>query len=114
MSTPPGEHRHRQLAFLLLLVFFYFFVRPILPSAAGWDHQVHRRLLLNESELAKTAAAGDAEASIAPISINDDPDISFRSPYEFIYARYDRSRHLQVGGRVGLKQKDALIPRRAT
>ena len=62
--------------------------------------QVQRRLLLDEFELAKAAAAGDPEANIAPIMINDDPDISFRSPYEFIYARYDRAQNLQV--RVGI------------
>ncbi|CAM9859262.1 unnamed protein product, partial [Laminaria digitata] len=57
--------------------------------------QVGRRLLLDEFELAKTAVAGDAEANIGPIMINDDPRITFRSPYEFIYARYDRTQHLQ-------------------
>lgn len=79
---------------------FVFFqsASPVHPSIhpPAADDQVRRRLLLNEFELAKAAVAGDPEANIAPIRINDDPNISFRSPYEFIYARYDRTQHLQV------------------
>lgn len=53
-------------------------------------------MLLDRFQLAEAAAEGDPEASIAPIMINSDPDISHRSPYEFIYARYDRGPRLQV------------------
>lgn len=59
--------------------------------------QVNRRVLLDRFQLAEAALAGDPEASIAPIKINNDPNITFRSPYEFIYARYDRRPELQVG-----------------
>lgn len=57
---------------------------------------MNRRLLLDRFQLSESAAAGDAEASIAPIKINNDPNISFRSPFEYIYARYDRRPDLQV------------------
>ncbi|CAN0077413.1 unnamed protein product [Scytosiphon promiscuus] len=57
--------------------------------------QVNRRLLLDRFQLSEAAAGGDAEASIAPIKINNDPNISFRSPFECIYARYDRRPDLQ-------------------
>lgn len=53
-------------------------------------------MLLDRFQLSEAAAAGDAEASIAPIKINNDPDITFRSPFEYIYARYDRRPDLQV------------------
>ena len=54
-------------------------------------------MLLNEKDLEEVAKAGDPNSSIAPIEINSDPEITFRSPYEFIYARYDRRPELQVG-----------------
>lgn len=53
-------------------------------------------MLLDRFQLAKTAAAGDPEANILPIVINTNPEISFRTPYESIYARYDRRSDLQV------------------
>ncbi|CAM9546066.1 unnamed protein product, partial [Ectocarpus sp. 8 AP-2014] len=52
-------------------------------------------MLLDRFQLSEAAAAGDPEAKIAPIKINSDPSISFRSPYEYIYARYDRRPDLQ-------------------
>lgn len=55
-----------------------------------------RNMLLDRFQLAEAASAGDPEANIAPIMINNDPDITFRSPYEYIYARYDRKETLQV------------------
>lgn len=57
-------------------------------------------MLLDRFTLAEAAAFGDPEAHIAPISINNDPGISCRSPYEYIYARYDRRPDLQVQRRV--------------
>eukprot|EP00903_Cladosiphon_okamuranus_P009327 g8896.t1 len=57
--------------------------------------QVNRKMLLDRFQLSEAAAAGDAEAEIDPIKINNDPDITFRSPYEYIYARYDRRPDLQ-------------------
>ncbi|CAM9560241.1 unnamed protein product, partial [Laminaria digitata] len=59
------------------------------------DQQVDRKMLLDRFQLAEAASAGDPEAGIAPIMINNDPDITFRSPYEYIYARYDRNKNLQ-------------------
>lgn len=61
-------------------------------------------MLLDRFQLSEAAAAGDAEAKIAPIKINNDPTISFRSPFEYIYARYDRRPDLQVNrqDRVGI------------
>lgn len=53
-------------------------------------------MLLDRFQLSEAAAAGDSEAKIAPIKINNDPDITFRSPFEYIYARYDRRPDLQV------------------
>eukprot|EP00904_Undaria_pinnatifida_P001459 jgi/Undpi1/11313/HiC_scaffold_30.g13611.m1 len=53
------------------------------------------RLMQFADQLEKAASAGDPEAGICPIMINDDPDITFRSPYEYIYARYDRKQSLQ-------------------
>lgn len=58
--------------------------------------QVDRKMLLDRFQLSEAAAAGDPEAKIAPIKINNDPDITFRSPFEYIYARYDRRSDLQV------------------
>lgn len=55
-------------------------------------------MLLDRVQLAEAASAGDPEANIAPIKINNDPNITYRSPYESIYARYDRRPDLQVGG----------------
>lgn len=58
--------------------------------------KVDRKMLLDRFQLSEAAAAGDPEAKIAPIKINNDPDITFRSPFEYIYARYDRRPDLQV------------------
>ena len=58
--------------------------------------QINRKMLLDRFQLAEVAAAGDPEANIAPININNDPNITFRSPFEYIYARYDRRPDLQV------------------
>eukprot|EP00752_Nemacystus_decipiens_P016452 g14707.t1 len=57
--------------------------------------QVNRSMLLDRFQLSEAATAGDPEAQIAPIKINNDPDITFRSPFEYIYARYDRRPDLQ-------------------
>lgn len=54
-------------------------------------------MLLDRFQLAEAASSGDPEANIAPIKINNDPEITYRSPYESIYARYDRRPDLQVG-----------------
>lgn len=70
--------------------------------------QVDRRMLLDRFQLAEAAAAGDPEANIAPIMINNDPDITFRSPYEFIYARYDRKQSLQVSA-IPSASHDAIV-----
>lgn len=53
-------------------------------------------MLLDSEKLESVAAAGDPEANIAPITINHDPEITYRKPYEFIYAKYHRRPELQV------------------
>lgn len=58
--------------------------------------QVNRKLLLDRDQLERAAQAGDPEATIAPLRINDDSSLSLLSPYEYIYARYDKSPKLQV------------------
>lgn len=68
----------------------------LLVLPAQFAEQVDRRMLLDRFQLAEAASAGDPEANIAPIMINNDPDITFRSPFEYIYARYDRNENLQV------------------
>ena len=65
-------------------------------------------MLLDRSQLEKAASAGDPEAGICPIMINDDPDITFRSPYEYIYARYDRKQSLQVSTQPSVSMTRAL------
>lgn len=75
-------------------------------------------MLLDQLELTEAAAAGDPEASIGPIEINSDPTISWRSPYEFIYAKYDRRPALQVRKHETRKQdrpvhQKVIVPQRS-
>ncbi|CAM9118497.1 unnamed protein product [Ectocarpus sp. 13 AM-2016] len=70
-------------------------MRASVERLMQYADQVNRKMLLDRFQLSEAAAAGDPEAKIAPIKINNDPNISFRSPYEYIYARYDRRPDLQ-------------------
>lgn len=58
--------------------------------------QVKCKMLLDKDRLSEAAAAGDPKASIAPIEVNNDPEISFRSPFEYIYTRYDQRPETQA------------------
>lgn len=58
--------------------------------------QVNRKVLLDQDRLNASAKGGDLDALIAPVKINVDRDVSFRSPYEYIYSRYNRRECLQV------------------
>ncbi|CAM9964474.1 unnamed protein product, partial [Ectocarpus fasciculatus] len=70
-------------------------MRASVERLMQYADQVNRKMLLDRFQLSEAASAGDPEAKIAPIKINNDPDITFRSPYEYIYARYDRRPDLQ-------------------
>ena len=68
-------------------------------------------MLLDRFQLAEAAAAGDPAANISPIKINNDPDITFRSPFEYIYARYDRRPDLQVSDNTWYIKYSRLGPK---
>ncbi|CAM9173805.1 unnamed protein product, partial [Pylaiella littoralis] len=70
-------------------------MRATVERLMQFADQVNRKMLLDRFHLSEAATAGDPEANIAPIKINDDPNITYRSPYECIYARYDRRPDLQ-------------------
>ncbi|CAM9527235.1 unnamed protein product, partial [Discosporangium mesarthrocarpum] len=65
-------------------------MRAPLERLMKFADQVDRKILLDRSEVEKAATAGNPEAGIMPIEINNDTGITSMSPYEFIYAKYDR------------------------
>lgn len=79
------------IRFILHQFQLYVLVKATMPALKKFTDDFDFDLLLDPQELKNTLERGDPEAKIKPIFINDGPEFSPLSPYDYIYGKYDAS-----------------------
>jgi hypothetical protein len=68
----------------------FILLRASLEKLRAFADRINMPMLLDSQEIQSALAAGDAEKGIAPIVINDIPDVTSYKPYQYIYGKYSR------------------------
>ncbi len=76
------------LFFSLRRTHIFVMIRLSLERLRSFADCLEFKLLLDKDRLENEAKAGNKEKNIAPIDILHDPEESFLTPYEMIYAKY--------------------------
>jgi hypothetical protein len=74
----------------------YVLIRATLKALQDFADEIDFDLKLDSNELKRVLEAGDPEAKIKPIKINDSPEFCSFTPYEHMYGRYEKSLNQNV------------------